>query len=190
MGSIHAMLAVTLLGWVSQAHRGARYNVSVYPTFCVQPVDNARNQIVREFLKSDCTHLLFVDADTIPPVSAIDRLLDMDVPIASAITPIISPDEIGDPVRKWNCVGMDDNHVRPGMGVVPVKGAGASCLLIKREVFERMPDPWFRFVYRDDTGKSTMVSEDIYFVVSALGKGFRTYADTSIICRHNKPFTF
>lgn len=190
MNSVHTLLCVTILKWVAQAGQHGRYNLSVYPTLSVQPVDNARNEIVKEFLKSDCTHLLFIDADTLPPEDVIDKLLAVKQPIVSGLTPIIEPGKDGLPWRKMNCVGMDDQLVKPNTGVVRVKGTGGSCLMIERFVFTQVKAPWFRFIYKDDQGRDTMVSEDIYFIIQAFGKGIPAYADTSVICKHYKSFLF
>ena len=197
MSSIHIMLAVQIMAWIAEAYRGSDFELMVYPTVAVQPVDNARNEIVREFLKTDCTHLLFIDSDTLPPRDAIKKLLDINQPIVSAITPIVEIDEkTKEPWRKWNCVGMDDNHVQPNTGVVPIKGAGSSCILIKREVFNKIPEPWYRFRYEDDNGKKQfmgqplIISEDIHFIMQAVSRGIPAFCDTSIICGHNKSIIF
>jgi hypothetical protein len=190
MASIHTMLLVTITAWMAEAFNGGAYNLSIYPTVCVQPVDNARNDIVKAFLESDCTHLLFIDADTIPPLDTITKLLAHNLPIVSAITPIIEMDAVGNPYRKWNAVDMNDDHMKPNTGLNECKGVGASCILIKREVFEKMTPPYYRFTYSDDTGKSVVVGEDIYFTINAISKGIKTYADTSILCQHYKNFLF
>jgi len=191
MSSIHIWLAITIMSWVAEN----KVSVRVYPTLNVQPVDNARNAIVEEFLHGeakDCTHLFFIDSDTIPPQDAIYKLLAHNKDIVSGITAIVDHDEklkdneSGGYYKKWNCVGMDEKHVKPHTGLLPVKGAGGSCLLIKREVFEKIEEPYFRFVYQDDNGKKVLVSEDIYFIAKALGKGIQTYADTSVVCQHQK----
>lgn len=190
MASVHTLLMVSIVSWMAEAYTTGEYQLSIYPTVNVQPVDNARNDIVKAFLDSDCTHLLFIDADTIPPLDAIKRLLAHDKPIMSAITPIIEMDRYGNPWRKWNCVDTDDRHMMPNTGVLECKGAGSSCVLIKREVFEQMEMPYYRFQYQDDGGKKVVVGEDIWFIINALSKGIKTYADTSIICQHYKNFLF
>jgi hypothetical protein len=187
MSSVNVLLLVSITKWLVQAIQNKDKGVSIYPTYNVSPVDNARNQIVDNFLASDCTHLWFIDSDTIPPEDALDKMLALDKDIVSAITPIIEVDDkTGRPYRKWNCVGMNDKLVEPNTGVVQVKGAGTSCMLIKRSVFEQIEKPYFRFAYKDDTGKSCLISEDIHFIVQCLSKGIKTYADTSIICKHVK----
>ena len=191
MNSVNPLLMMTLLSWVAEGYQTGEYNLSIYPTINVQPVDNARNEIVENFLKSDCTHLFFIDSDTIPQLDALTRLLKHDQMIMSGMTPIVELDEETQNYwRKWNCVGMDEKHLKPNTGVQQVKGAGGSCIMIKREVFEKMPPPYFRFIYQDDNGKECFVSEDIYFVVKALGLGIKTYADTTILANHQKSCLF
>lgn len=191
MGSISVLLAVNIMAWLSQAAQKKHMDIGVYPTLRVQPVDNARNQIVEEFLKSNYTHLFFVDSDTIPPVDALDRLLAMDKDIATAITPIVEMDEKGEPWRKWNVVDQTDTNVQPNTGIIEAKGAGSSCILIKRSVFERLDKPYYSFITATSSqGNEKQVSEDIHFIVKALNKGIKTYADTSIIAKHEKVFIF
>lgn len=192
MNSVHPYVMMVILFWMSEAFQSGAYSLAVIPTYGVQPVDNARNKIVEEFLESDCTHLLFVDSDTIPPKNALKKLLADDKDIVSALTPIIeynekNKDDIASGYyKKWNCVGMNDKHVNPNIGIIPIKGAGGSCIMIKRHVFEKMKKPWYRFTYQDDNGKDARVGEDIFFTAMAISQGFQPYADTSIICQHHK----
>jgi GT2 family glycosyltransferase len=187
MGNIHTLLAVTLMSWVVDSITGGQYDISLYPTLSVQPVDNARNEIVEEFLKGNATHLLFIDSDTIPTPDALQKLLAHDLDIVSAITPIIEFDDNSKMhYKKWNAVGVDDKHVSPNKGLLEVKGVGSSCIMIKKEVFEKIEKPYYRFLYEDDNGKQILVGEDIHFTIKARAKGIKTYADTSIICKHQK----
>jgi hypothetical protein len=191
MGNVHVLLLSVIARWIAEAATTGKYDLSLYPTMGVQPVDNARNHIVEEFLKTDCTHLFFIDSDTIPPMNAITKLLSADKPIVSGLTPIIEHDadrknDSNGFYRKYNVVGMNEKFVNEFIGLIPVKGAGGSCVLIKREVFEKIPPPWYRFV-EDDNGKPIVIGEDIYFTAMAQSVGIQPWADTSIICRHNKP---
>lgn len=191
MNSVNPLLMMVLLSWVADGYRYGKYELSVYPTVNVQPVDNARNDIVEAFLKSDATHLFFIDSDTIPQLNALEKMLAHDLPIVSGLTPIVELDEeTQNYYRKWNCVGMDDKHMTPNTGLRQCKGAGGSCIMIKREVFEKMKMPYYRFIYKDDTGKDVMVSEDIYFVINALSLDIKTMADTTILANHMKNCLF
>jgi hypothetical protein len=198
MGSVHTFLMVQILMWVIEAQNKGDKGISIYPTMSVQPVDNARNEIVDEFLKSDCTHLFFIDSDTIPPPEALDQLLKLDCDIATAITPIIELDQnrVNDSsgfYKRSNILGMNDELLQPDTGVQDVKAAGGSCILIKRKVLEELEKPIFRFVYKDChpegvsfNGSKDMMSEDYYFCAKALGKGFTMKCDTAIIAKHQK----
>lgn len=197
MGSVHTFLMVTIMKWVVGAKENGYY-ISLYPTMSVQPVDNARNEIVDEFLKSDCTHLLFIDSDTIPPEDTIVKMLKVDADIVSGITPIIELDEMrinesSGFYKRSNVIGIDGKSVQVDTGIVDVKTAGGSCLLIKRAVIEKLTKPIFRFIYKDChpdgiefNGKAKMMSEDYYFCAKALDAGFTIKCDSSIICRHQK----
>ncbi len=191
MGSMHTFLAMTVLQWMAQAQLKGDINMSIYPTMAVCPVDNARNEIVEQFLQSDCTHLFFIDSDTIPPMDALYKLLSHDKDIVSGITPIIEHDanrknESNGYYKKWNAVDMNDKFTEPNVGLIQIKGCGGSCVLIKRAVFEKMPKPWYRFLYKDDRGKDIFMGEDTHFIAKAIGLGFKAYADTSVIAQHNK----
>ena len=198
MGSVHTFLMVTIVQWLVEALNENDKGISLYPTMSVQPVDNARNEIVDTFLKSDCTHLFFIDSDTIPPQDALKKLLDLDCDVASGITPIVELDQnrVNDSsgfYKRSNILGMDNELLQPDTGIQDMKAGGGSCLLIKRKVLEDLTKPIFRFVYKDChpegvafNGKKDMMSEDYYFCAKALGKGFTMKCDTSIICRHQK----
>lgn len=192
MGNIHTLLLIAITTYFADSVKNKDKDIMLFPTMGVRPVEKARNTIVEEFLKTDATHLFFIDNDTIPPLDALDKLLKADKDIISGLTPIVEHDEnrLNDSngfYKKWNCVGVDDKLLKPHTGILPIKGAGGSCLLIKREVFEKMKAPWFKFLYKDDKGKECVISEDIYFIIMAISNGFKPFCDTSIICGHEKP---
>lgn len=153
------------------------------------------------FLKSDCTHLFMVDSDTIPPKDAIDRLLALKCPVATGLTPMVRFDKEArnKDIRMnystvYNAAEIDKNgttrNLRADTGIREVWGAGGSCLLISREVAEKTPRPLFRNVYEDDNGKQEFMSEDVYFITKARQAGFKSYADTGLICWHSKTIIF
>jgi len=191
MGTLHTLLVVALMYWFAESVKNKDKDMMLYPSIKIRPHDKARNHIVEEFLKTDATHLFFIDSDTIPPPDALEKLLKADKDIISGITPIIDHDPMRTNdsngfYKKWNCVGVSDEIVKPNTGIVPIKGAGGSCILIKREVFEKIPAPWYKFLDKDDNGKEVDISEDIYFIINAINHGFQAYCDTSIICKHEK----
>ena len=188
MGYVHAYLVNIILGWVAAAMQHGRYSLNFYTTVNVQPVDNARNEIVEEFLRGDSTHLLFIDSDTLPPLDAIEKMLAHDKDIVTGITAIVESDDGLNFYRKWNVVGMNDKHVQAHTGFFQAKACGSSFLLIKRKVFEGLPKPHYRFLYTDSAkGEPVIVSEDIHFTANATDAGFELWVDTELIAKHYKP---
>ena len=199
MGSIHPMLASRLIGWGSEF----KGRVHFYFTFKVAPVDRARNQIVDYFLKqtigeekAPLTHLLMIDADTVPPVDALRRLLSHDKEIVTGLTPILRYDEKKDAWQTYdNCFSHVDRDadgkiitthvVRRNKGLQEIFRCGASCLLIHRSVFETLKPPYFQFVPNEDNTIHVR-SEDIDFCDRAKEAGYHIYADTDVACGHYK----
>ena len=67
-------------------------------------------------------------------------------------------------------------------GLVQVDGCGFGCVLIKSDVIRSIGYP--QFVYKSALDHKDTISEDVYFCTKAREKGFKIYADTSILCRH------
>lgn len=194
MGSIHTLLTSQLLKWATQNKTA---NLSFYFTQNVSPHDRARNQVVEVFLAHEhLTHLFFIDSDTIPPDDALDRLLSHDLPFVSGLTPILTTNkETGAYEKHDNCFQdreFDENGkvtktimAERNTGLQKIFRCGASCMLISREVFTVLNRPFFKFEYNEDGTKHTR-SEDIYFCDSLTEAGIDIYADTDVICSHEK----
>lgn len=196
MGSIHTLLVQKLLLW-SRKHR----DVNFYFQYMVAPVDRARNTIVKFFLEAEAkqgvrfTHLFFIDSDTIPPDDALERLLSHDLDVVSGLTPIVSYTQNGDVETHDNCFTNPDrdgdgkivqtNIARRNTGLQEIFRCGASCILIKREVFERIPQPYYQFIVNEDNTKHVR-SEDINFCDEVKKAGMKIHADTDVVCQHYK----
>ena len=57
---------------------------------------------------------------------------------------------------------------------------GTGCMLIKTEVFNHIPEPWFRTVDEEDC----QITDDAWFCDRVLDAGFKILADTNVICAH------
>lgn len=62
--------------------------------------------------------------------------------------------------------------------LMPIDGAGAGILLIKRHVLEALEWPWFKCHERSAGG------EDFYFLEKAKAAGFQAWGDLSVQCQH------
>jgi hypothetical protein len=150
-----------------------------------RPTDYIRNGIVSLFLKTDCTHLFFLDADIEPPLDAIERLLALDVPLASGCYPVLMQQGL-----RWTLANKDsDNkyrlieHLPSADRPFTVAACGAGCLLIRRDIFDKIKWPWFRWVERED---GTQESEDIFFFRNCNEQGFFVTVDPFVLCNHFK----
>lgn len=161
-------------------------------------VDDARNKIVWAMLDTEATHLLMVDADMVLPRDTIHRLLLADKDIVTGLAFIGSfggsPVSPNIRVRKTHKDGtweMRPLWDYPVDELVRVEGAGAACMLIKREVLEKIliargenhPMPWFAH----GMANGVQIGEDIAFCLTAQKVGFEVWCDTGLVVPHVKP---
>lgn len=194
MGDINVETVARLIRWAKMFPKGV---VNFYFTYKVSPVDRARNQIVDWFLdqKANMTHLFFIDADTVPPFDALEKMLVLDKPVVTGLTPMLQYDK---EKQVWGTMynafkeTTKDEEGKPLTevvditgGAVPVHRFGGSCLLIKREVFEKIQKPYFKFDLKDN-GIEHRVSEDIWFAEKVREAGIEMVAHTGVVCGHYK----
>lgn len=133
-------------------------------------VYDAREQAAKYFLESDCDYMLFLDSDMVPPADMLIKLIQHDKPIVSALAfrrvPSYEP-----------CIFKGDMefYLDYPKGLIEVTGVGMACTLIKREVFEKVPQPWFT---------PTALGEDLSFCKRATDAGYKIFCDTNMICGH------
>lgn len=117
-------------------------------------VTRARNKLVAQFLKTDCTHLFFIDADIVFNPDDFIRVINLDKPIVSAPYPIKKEDKIekGDASLGW-CLNFkigkyDFNDNTDGYKVCDYAGTGFMC--IQRKVFETIIEKYPNIEYLSD----------------------------------------
>ena len=176
-GGMHEQLAVLA------ANFSQRTDVE-FVTIKGSPVDAVRNNEARLInANPDFTHLMTIDSDTVPPVDCVDRLLELDSPIATGCTPLKDASGL-----RWALSISAINGVPELMRTLPpepfeVLATGASCLLIRREVIERLEFPWFKTIENPDGSGQT---EDFFFSQKCREGGFKIRADPAVRCRHFK----
>lgn len=167
------------------------------------PVDIARNQIVATFLASNESHLLMVDSDAVLHHLTLERLLSWDVPVVAALAfmrrgPLLptvykgkSPD---DPeafqTRNLEVHEFISHHPellsshpvvleeRPDDALFDADRTGCHCVLIRRDVLQSIPAPWF---VRDAIYNA---KEDFYFYEQVQAAGYPVYVDLSCMAAH------
>jgi len=158
------------------------------------PVDVARNEVVRSFLKEDYDYLFFADCDMVFEPDTIARLLLHDVGVVSGRYHMRK--------EPYHCVAYVKHRTQDGpncyapvhwgQGLVEVERGGAGCLLIRRDVLEhikeRVGENWFRYQRGPDPPHDFTVSEDFWFWRQAREAGYRCYLDWDVEAGHIQTF--
>lgn len=192
LGAIHPLLVIKLVRWCTMPTKGVS-EVSLFMPSNNYPHDSARNFCVEHFLKTEMTHLLFIDSDVVPPDDALEKLIAADQPFITGLYPSMRQTPAGEIVKVFNAfVYGDDGNGGYGLlpimggegGIAPIDRAGAGCLLIAREVIEKVGQPWFKFQYRENG--IMYFGEDIDFCKKAQDAGYQLYAHADVKCNHFK----
>ncbi len=168
------------------AHRGDAF-VFYKPTkFAAQ----GRDAIVH-FILGQCpmvTHFLFLDSDSIPNSDVIDKMLGYDISVG--VCPIVQKGHI-----KWNIMAKNGElkHRLERFDAVPYKELpkepfplntyGFGCVMVRREVFEKMEWPYFKDVF---VPGRRAIGQDTYFADKSAETGFESWCVPSVQCEHNK----
>ncbi|HSA59223.1 MAG TPA: hypothetical protein VLJ37_06010, partial [bacterium] len=150
-------------------------------------VDRARNYLVDQMLHHPLnpTHIFFLDADIVPAPDTLMRLLRHRMPIVSGMYRRRLPPY--EPMALSAKGGRRGRTLHPitakGPRLRRVDVVGAGCLLIHRDVFEKVRPPWFTSEWRRDGH----LSEDFSFCEKAQKAGYRVMVDTTVNPLHLEP---
>jgi hypothetical protein len=159
----------------------------------------ARNQLVNEFLKSDCTELLFLDSDVIATADDIMRLMAQsgDKDITAGAYPRRAKDK-----NFFADLYFDENNNLEFDGsLMRIERVGTGFMLIQRHVIEQMvfAHPEWQYDYKGETitaifdfqiKDSHYLGEDYLFCDRAREMGFKIYIDVDISLPHVGSETF
>jgi len=141
-----------------------------------------REEVAMHAVKEGYTHLFFIDSDMCFSAQVLDRFLEDDKDIVGAHynmrhLPLESTMKLTDSSGKYKA---ETKEIPKGLFKVHALGTG--CLLIKTEIFKKIPEPWFW--YGDSDNKETWVGEDMYFCEKAHKFGYDVWADGSVEIGH------
>lgn len=143
-----------------------------YLTVIGSMLGNGRNQIVKEALAKDCTHILWIDSDMVFPKDTFERLLVHNKPIAAASYVYRKR-----PSKPVAC-GLDGNRIyteETSTGLVEADYVGHGVMLVNCDVYRALEMPWYMFgwsmKHQHETG------EDVYFCKSARRIGASVWID-------------
>lgn len=122
-------------GMQALAHAGIAADLCIVADNC--HVDDARNAMVRQFLMSKATHLVFIDNDVGFPAESLVRLAKHDRDMVAGVYPLKEDDE-GYPIRVKDGVELWAD----ADGLVEVEGLPTGFLKISRACIEKMIDAY------------------------------------------------
>lgn len=137
------------------------------------PIPNAQNELIRRALRTDCSYFWLVEEDVIIPPKTLKKMLRKDKDVICVDYPVISG---------WSTIKKENGEI---------KHCGLGCTLIKREVFEEIPGPWFSIdkSLDADTGKILDIpmkygGHDIFFGIKLREHGFKIHQLDGVECGH------
>ncbi len=160
-----------------------KYQVKLF-TVDSTAVDVARNVLVENFLKSDCTHLVFLDSDMVLPPNLVDVLLAHDKDFVSALYILRKAHR---PCYRFR----DGDHYKAPEKVelnklIEIDAVGLGSCIIKREVIEKVDKenegkPLFCNKY---LSRTEIKGEDVIFCEAVKKAGFSIFVDTAVLAGH------
>lgn len=182
LGNVATDNMMNVLNWFMSG----RYDLKIFAPQGIRPLDRARNLCHKAFLEDQVRHdyLFFMDANTIPPVDILDRLLAHDVPMVAGTVQIWNAEYKLMPMalRRNDALGGYVPHV--GEGLQDVDVTTCACTLIKRHVMEQVRCPAFAFTHEDEYGIDGL-SEDFYFCEGVKAAGLPIGVDFDVVCDHD-----
>ena len=141
-------------------------------------VDQVRN-LIAHWVVNAYDYLLAIDHDVVFPADTLKKMLAHDKPIVSGVyRQRLEPQMIE--LYDLNMRRLDVSQLTGTLQ--EIGGCGFGCVLVKKEVFSAIQYPWF--FYHQALNHNHTFSEDLDFCKKVLEKGFKLYADSSILCKH------
>lgn len=197
-----------LIGWMYDEKVHGAFARSMLNTYAYDPgyirghipleananLSGPRNQVVRTFLEQDASHLWLLDSDMRFGPDTLPRLIEADADVISGLCFGQRSDD-GELSYFTTMFRITDDEIErietyPENEVIDVDLVGAACLLIRREVLEKIqtnhPEPWPWFA-EEITPEGGYHSEDITFAWRVKQAGFQTKLHTGVKLGHMKP---
>lgn len=157
----------------------------IYPAFYdyYDPAE-MRNTASDEAKKFDVDYVFYMDADMVYPRDSIIRLAKHDVDIVGGMYNTRKLPTLPVHFKKLEFTkdfGLAPNRdYKPNTGLQEQEAGGFGGVLVKREVLNKMKNPYFKIISFD----GGFYGEDVYFFEQALKLGFKGYVDTDLDYGH------
>ncbi len=166
---LYADFAMSLAAIAASVARGGGISLAISnPKSAI--IANSRNLCVEAALGLKADWLLFLDSDMVVPADVVHRLLRHGKPIVGATYTRRRP--------PYTVLGSRWDSLRdmPAGGLVRMGEMPTGCLMIRTDLFAKLPKPWFRFEVNGDG----LVGEDILFCRTMTGLGVEIWCDMDL----------
>ena len=138
-------------------------------------IPEQRNQLVKEALEKNATHILWLDSDMHVPESTAIKLLEHNKEIVAATYSTRMP-----PYQSVAFIDPNNFNKRldEKQGLHKVWAVGMGCMLVNTKVYEYLEQPYHQYV--DNKATQSLMGEDIYFCKSANDAGFDIFVDATL----------
>ena len=153
-------------------------------------IDQVRN-LIADWVVNGFDYLFSVDSDISFAPDTLSKLLAHDRDVVSGLYIQRKPGqhilEIYEHTPTGGVINMPYGKLKD-RELVEIAGCGFGCVLVKAEVMRTIGYPQFK--YHSAINHANTVSEDVDFCKKARDKGFKLWADPSVLCRHTGSSTF
>jgi hypothetical protein len=156
--------------WYGNAPPGTRFDVHIVNGTLIA---DQRAKLAHMALTAGADYVLYLDSDMRFPSYLLEKLIahDKDIAACNYATRRLPVKTVAfSDFATLKCIY---SHDRTGLEEVDAIGMGA--MLVKTEVFKKLPQPWFNVSYLPSGGM--YVGEDIYFCKLAQAHGFKVLVD-------------
>jgi len=159
-------------------------------------VATARNRIAQTAIDNEVDFVLMVDNDVVLPEDALLNLLEHDEDVCLGYYAHRDADNIyrgrvnicklgpfNYPLESEYTAEEVKGLRDDGTYIIQIHGGGMGCALIRTEVFNSIPYPWYKWVVYEDDNRG-MLSEDLFFCERCRHANIPIYSDTRVGCGH------
>jgi cellulose synthase/poly-beta-1,6-N-acetylglucosamine synthase-like glycosyltransferase len=152
------------------AQAGTSFNVNFVAGTLIA---DQRQKLVMMAIKQGADYILFLDSDMRFPSYLLERMLahDKDIVACNYATRRLPVKTVAfSDFAELKCIYSLDKN-----GLEEVDAVGMGAMLIKTEIFKKLPLPWFSISYLPSG--NMYIGEDIYFCKLAQANGMKVYVD-------------
>lgn len=161
--------------------RNTKYTIETIVS-SMKGIGEHRNVIAKNFLESDCDYLLMIDSDNPPPTNILD-LIEYDKEVIGLPTPINMNYIQGVNDIRWNVFENELPVKEKGNGLQEVEMIGTGCMIIRRDVLEKIKHPFTTKRNEDDL---RIVGTDTAFCKRCKEAGIKIWTHWNYTCSHFK----